>query len=328
MNRRSFIVAALGCASLAGSTVSAAAQGGAAQSKIVFGLVLKSAFAWPVFVAAHKKMFEEQGLAVEIVTTGSSAKTAQQLVAGAIHIGEAGLVDHIRAIHQGAPLKIVAAEVGRPPYSLIAGKQFKSLADLKGKSVMVGGPNDVTRYFAQVLLRSAGLNEPDYDFVYSGSSPNRLAAVANGSAAAAILGQPFDFTATAQGYQNLGTIYDLLPDFAFAGYAVSADWAARNRDALVKLLKADLKAVRWLYDPANKAEAIAILSKETGTSAQDAEKTYDLYFTKIHPFPKDGRIPQDGFQKVLEAMATLGDLQRPLPPYSKFVDDSLITAAQ
>ena len=75
----------------------------------------QSHVAWPVFVASHKGLFDQQGLGVEITTTGSSAKTAQQLIAGAINIGEAGQVDYIRAIDKGAGLKIVATEVARPP---------------------------------------------------------------------------------------------------------------------------------------------------------------------------------------------------------------------
>lgn len=295
---------------------------------VSFGLVLKSAFAWPVFVAVHKKLFEEQGLAVEISTTGSAAKAVQQIVAGAINIGEAGQMDFARAIDKGAPLKIVSSEVEKLPYSLIAGKEHKSMRDLKGKTVLVGGPNDVTRYTAQVILRSAGLNEQDYDFTYSGSSSNRLAAVINGSAAAAILGQPFDFVAVAQGMNKLASAYDFVPEFSFAGYAVETGWAEKNRATLVKLLKADLIAVRWLYDPANKAEAIEILMKETGASRQDVANTYDMYLTKLLPYAKDGRISRTGFQKVLEAMVTLGDLRLPLPPYEKFVDESFINAAQ
>jgi NitT/TauT family transport system substrate-binding protein len=321
-----------GCSFLVASglylTAVGLAHAQAEKPKVAFGLVLKSAFAWPVFVASHKGLFDQQGVAVEITTTGSSAKTAQQLIAGAINIGEAGQVDYIRAIDKGAGLKIVASEVARPPYSLIAGKEYKSLAQLKGKSVIVGGANDVTRYFAQVMLRSVGLSEGQYDFTYSGSSPNRLAAVVNGSAAAAVLGQPFDFVGVGQGLNNLGAVYDFFPDFSFAGYAVEIGWAEKNRDALVRLLRADLMAIRWLYDPQNRSEAIAILSKETGANADDTGKTYDLYMNKIKPFANDGRISKSGFQKVLEAMVALGDLREPVPPYTKFVDDSFIAAAQ
>lgn len=299
-----------------------------ARTPVQFGLVLKSAFAWPVFVAQHKKFFEQQGLNVEISTTGSAAKTAQQIVAGAIHIGESGQTDFTRAIEKGAPLKIVASEVEKLPYSLIAGKEHRSLADLKGKTILVGGPNDVTRYTAQVILRTAGLNEPAYDFTYSGSSTNRLAAVINGTAAAAILGQPFDFVAVAKGMNKLASAYELIPEFSFAGYAVETGWAEKNRDTLVRLLRADLAGVRWLYDPKNRSEAIDILVKETNASRDDVSNTYEMYLTRLRVYARDGRLTRGGFQKVLEAMVALGDLNQPLPPFEKYVDESFIKAAQ
>ncbi|MCC6609766.1 MAG: ABC transporter substrate-binding protein [Burkholderiales bacterium] len=301
-----------------------------AQSRptISVGLVLKSAYAWPLFVARHKKFFEDQGLTVDISTTGSAAKSVQQITAGGINIGEAGQTDFARAINMGAPLKIVASEMETLPYSLIAGKEFRVISDLKRKTIVVGGPKDVTRYTAAVIFWANGLNEGDYDLIYSGSSSNRLAAVLNGTAAAAVLGQPFDFVAVARGMNNLESAYRLIPQFSFAGYAVESGWAEKNRTNLVKLLKADLTAVHWLYDVGNKAEAITILMKETGANQQDVTNTYEMYITKLQVYAKDGRVSQPGFQKALEALASLGDLGTPFPPYEKFIDNSYINAAQ
>jgi ABC-type nitrate/sulfonate/bicarbonate transport system substrate-binding protein len=44
----------------------------------------------------------------------------------------------------GAKIKLVAGSTTVPSYRVAVGKDIKSWADLKGKTISLGGPNDVT----------------------------------------------------------------------------------------------------------------------------------------------------------------------------------------
>jgi len=304
-----------------------AAQSASAADNVIFGVVAKLALQWPVYAALEKGYFDRAGLKLDIVATGGSAKAAQQLAAGAINIGEAGLPDLLRPIDQGAPMKIIAYEVAEPPYKLVGRKDVHSLAELKGKKVMIGGTKDITLIYLEALAKPAGLKASDFDLLYAGATTARFAALVSGGVDAAILTSPFDFQALGQGYSDLGSVHKVLPGLPFTGYGINTQWGPANRSTVIKFLRAVHEGVEWLYDPKNRDEAVAILVKATGAKPEDSAKTYDLFFHELRAFRRDGSMPAEGFRRLLDAVADLGDLPKPPPPPAKFVDDSYLKAA-
>jgi NitT/TauT family transport system substrate-binding protein len=307
--------------------VALAAQGALAAETLTLGVVAKLALQWPVYAALEKGYFDRVGVKLDIVATGGSAKAGQQLAAGAINIGEAGLPDLLRPIDQGAPIKIIAYEVAEPPYKLVGRKDVHSIAELKGKKVMIGGTKDITLIYLEALAKPAGLKPSDFDLLYAGATTARFAALVSGGVDAAILTSPFDFQALGQGYSDLGSVHKVLPGLPFTGYGVNTTWGAANRNTVVNFLRAVHQGVEWLYDQKNRDEALAILVKATGAKPEDAAKTYDLFIHELRAFRRDGSMPAAGFQRLLEAVADLGDLPKPPPPAAKFVDESYLKAA-
>jgi NitT/TauT family transport system substrate-binding protein len=312
---------------LAGAVMLGGAAAGRAETTITFGLVAKLAIQWPIYVAIEKGMFAKEGVKMDLVVAGGSARSAQQLAAGALHIGEAGLPDLIRPIEQGAPIKIIGYEVAEPPYKLLARKEIKTIADLKGKKIMIGGSKDITLIYLEALTKPHGLSAKDFDLVYAGATSARFAALHSGGVEATILTSPFDFQAIGLGYTDLGSVHKVLPNFPFSAYGVNTNWANANRGAVVGFLKGVNQGIHWLYDKGNKDEAIKILVKSIGANPDDTAKTYDLFLGEVQAFRKEGDMPAAGFQRLLEALVDLGDLSKPVPPMSKFVDDSYQKAA-
>src|SRR5262249_31592219 len=71
-----------------------------------------------------------------------------QLTAASLDVTmSTGLVDPIRAIEKGAPIAIVRFESQSPPYALVAKPNIKSLRDLRGKVISLGGAKDITRIY-------------------------------------------------------------------------------------------------------------------------------------------------------------------------------------
>ena len=132
-----------------------------AQTKFTAGTVFFSATAWPHYVAADKGYLKARGLDIDLIATRSSAKVIQQLVAESIQVNSSGMPDNIRAINKGGPIKIIMAQVATPPYMVYAKPSIKSIADLKGKTVIVGGSKDVTRIYVEALFAPAGLKPGD-----------------------------------------------------------------------------------------------------------------------------------------------------------------------
>jgi NitT/TauT family transport system substrate-binding protein len=296
-----------------------------AQTQITEGFVSHGALQWPEYIATEFGWFKENGVRVDMLVVGSGA--AQQLAAGALNLGYSGFPDFVRAANQGAPVKIVINAIATPPYAVYAKPAIKRIADLKGKIVSIGGTKDVTLVYMEAFIASAGLKAADLDFVYAKATQDRLAALLSGGADAAILYPPSSFRAGAAGYTYLGDIQPYLNDFPFTVWATNTDWAAKNREALLGYVRAYSRAVRWLYDANNKAQAVDILVKFAKQDRNDSADTYDYFVGKLRAFSTDGLIGAASYKKMTDALIGLGDLAAPAPAADKFFDPSFVKAA-
>jgi NitT/TauT family transport system substrate-binding protein len=325
MDRRTFLlgVPALG---VAAGTTRAAAQSGVRT--LTLGLTSRSATDWGLYAADKIGFFTANGLQVDQIVIGSSAGCAQQLTAGSIDIGSVSSTQVIEAVIGGAPIVEVINEVITAPYFILARKGVTSLGQLKGKTIIIGGPNDITRVFADKVLAANGFKPEEITYTYAGATSERYAALLSGGVDGAILLPPFAFRAADQGYAVVAEIQKYFPNFPFGGLAARIAWAKSHRDMVVAFDKSYLQGVRWLFDPANRARAIQLLIDETNTTPDDASKTYDLYVARLRLYSRDGRFTDADFTQVLDALLKTKDITPPAPPPSRFYDNSYVDAAR
>lgn len=279
----------------------------AAETVILGSVGSGSANAWPTYIGIAKGFFTAEGLQPDLVFAQSNAAVIQQLAAGSINVGtNSGLVDPIRAIDKGAPVAILRIEMQAPPYVLLGKPGIKKLADLKGKTISVGGPKDITRIFAERMLASAGLKRGDYDEIYAGATSARFAALKAGAADAAILAPPFNFRALDEHFVSLGKAVDFV-DMPFAGMAVNKTWAAANKRSVARLISVYNRSMAWFYDPQNRDEAVSILLKRSKLTRRDGEATY-TFLRDGKFFEPSGQVSRRKLGTLVEALKSLGDV--------------------
>jgi NitT/TauT family transport system substrate-binding protein len=280
-----------------------------AADTVILGTVgSASANLWPVFIGIDRGFFAAEDIKIDLVYVPASAAVIQQLTAGSLNITmSTGLVDPLRAIGQGAAIGIARFEVQAPPYALLAKASIKSLKELKGKVISVGGAKDITRIYVERMLAPHGLKPSDYDYVYAGATTARAQALLGGAVDAAILLPPSNFQAQSAGFNDLGLTIDYAPELAFSGTVVNKAWADRNQAVVKRVLSAHTKGIEWLYDERNRAEAVRILVAASGQKADDVEKSYD-FFRKHNFFERSGRISRAKLNALVDALVSLGDL--------------------
>jgi NitT/TauT family transport system substrate-binding protein len=267
-----------------------------------------SANLWPALIGIEKGLFAAEGLKVDIVYVQSSAALVQQVTAGSLNISiSTGLADPLRAVGMGAPISVVRIEVQAPPYDLVAKPSIKSMKDLKGKVISLGGPKDITRIYVERMLEPNGVKPGEFDMVFAGSTAARVSALMAGAVDAAILLPAFNFQAEAKGYNSLGLTVDYLKDLPFTGSAVNKSWALANKATLEKLLRAQGKGVAWFEDQSNRGEAVQILKTASHLTQEDVEKSYD-FFRNGHFFEPTGKVSRSKLSALAKAMESLGDL--------------------
>jgi ABC-type nitrate/sulfonate/bicarbonate transport system substrate-binding protein len=297
----------------------------ARAAEILFGITSGTALSLPHYIAEEKKYYAAEDLAVTTYVVGSAAGALQQMAGGSLNMAQAATDQTLRAILRGAPIRIVAGAASNAPFRVVAARNFKGWGDLKGRTVSVGGLTDVTLYFLRVMARKNGLADRDYDLLYGGGSPSRLAQLISGAVVATVLTNPQDFTALERGYVDLGSVPQYLPHWAQNNLLVDTRWAATHRAAVAGFLRAHIKASRYFYDPVNRHDIIAILVKRTRTTPEVAAATYALYVRDEVVAP-EAVLFEAGIRANLEAFVAMGEL-REAPALAGFLDTSFLAEA-
>jgi ABC-type nitrate/sulfonate/bicarbonate transport system substrate-binding protein len=290
------------------------ASGAPASEKITTGFVgspTSSGWAW--FIGMEKGYFAEAGIEIDPIYVPSAPGIVQQLSAGSLDIvSGTGLTDPLYAIDKGAPIAIARVTTQASPYVLMAKPAIKSIKELKGKTIVIGGLRDITRVYFDRMMEGNGLKEGDYDITVIGATPGRWSALQSGAADAALLIPPIVFKAEGAGFSNIGYAYDYAKDLPFGGIIVNKNWAAPRLSLVQGLMRAYAKSLDWFFDPANRQEAIAILMKAGNLDEQEVAQAYD--FTKKIPFfETTGKLSKAQFESLMNVLVRMGELKAPLP---------------
>ena len=264
---------------------------------------------WPIYIGLTKGYFAAEDVKLDPVFIQSSAALVQQHTAGSIDLAlSTGLADPMRAIDKGAPLAIVRIEMQAPPYALLAKPPIKRWPELKGKTISIGGPKDITRIYLERMAVPNGLKPGDYDTVFAGATSARFSALQSGAVDAAILLPPFNFYAESAGFTNLGLAIDYAKELPFTGTVVGRAWASAHKATLDKVLAVNAKSVAWFSEAANRAEAVAIMVEASKLKQEDVAKSYD-FLHKNAFFETTGKVSKAKMSALLAALKGLGDIE-------------------
>ncbi len=289
--------------------------------KFPVGAVSKTAADWPEYVAVAKGFYAAENIAPEVTYVGNVANAVQQTVGGSYVLADSTFDTAVRAIAKGANVVMIGSTLIRYPYSVMVAPGIHTAADLKGKRIILPFSKDFLTVFWNRWTASQGVAPEAIEQVYDGATPNPLAALMSGGVQAAALTQPFDFRAADQGYGKLVDLGEYAKDFGFLVIVARPEWLAANGEVARAYLRAQSKAIDWIYDPANRAEAIDILARSTATDPAVAARTYDYFVNDLHPLSRKLAIPDQVVKATVDTLVELGDIERPT---RKFVDLSFL----
>ncbi|HEY6258394.1 MAG TPA: ABC transporter substrate-binding protein [Xanthobacteraceae bacterium] len=276
---------------------------------ITIGLVgAVSATHWPIYVGLKQGYYAAADLKLATVFTLSSNALVQQLAAGSLDAAlSTGIVDPVYAIDKGAPIAVLRLEMVSPPYALLAKPAIASIKELKGKTIMVDGPKGITRLYVERMLAAHGIKSSEVETLFAGATAARFSALQAGAIDATILLPPFNFFAESAGFRTLGLSVDYTPELPFTGAVVNRNWAMAHRAALDRLIAVHNRSMAWFLDPANRAEAIALMVEATRQKTEDVAKAYDFLQARQF-FDASGKVSRTRMNAMLAALRELGDI--------------------
>lgn len=235
-------------------------------------IVFPGGFNWPLFVAQDTGLFAAHGLSVTVTPTPNSIFQLTGLIRGDFDIAMTA-IDNVIAYQAGqgaAPLDrmpdafaFMGADTGF--LSLIVQRDVAGFGDLRGKTLSVDAMTTGYAFVLYEMLRLNGLGPDDYARDPAGGMIQRYTALTAGRHAGTLVSTPYDVLAEAAGLRCLASARAVLPPYQGNVGAACRSWAAANGATLVAYIKAYVAALDWLFDPANRAAAIAILCRNVAT---------------------------------------------------------------
>ncbi len=282
---------------------------GAVSLKV--GFVPISIYA-PVFVAAGKGYYADEGLAVDLEPLPGGADLVALTASGQLQAAAAGAGPAFwNGVALGLPLVVVApghfegSPVATPlmiSRTACESGAIASVADLRGKKVSVNA-RGATEYWLAQALSIGGLTLDDVD-LQTIPFPDAVFALEAGAIDAAMVAEPLATKAELDGIAvRLAAdfpVQDVMPTALMA----NKDWAAANPEAMTGFVRAYLRAAADLeaggfQDP----ETQAIIEEYTGVPAS-------LVAAAVPPrYAPDGAIDPASLAKLQSFFRQRGQLE-------------------
>lgn len=277
----------------------------------------------PIYMAEEKGAFAQRNVRLELQFTPNSTEQRSGLAAGRIDIAHSA-VDNAIAMVEVA--KVDAVIVGGGDSGLLelyARPEIKTLADVKGKAMVVDAPNTAYALVARKILKNAGLlDHRDYRLASIGGTESRVNAFSQSpDNAVGMLNPPWTFLADSKGARSFGKVKDLFGPYQAIAPIVMRSWAQANQGALERYLAAYIEGCRMTLNPANRADVIAVLRKRLNLTEEAASRSYEGLIEPGYGLTRDCALNMTGFQNVLALRAEMeGQWGGKAPEPTKYLD--------
>ena len=227
----------------------------------------RNAKALPLHAGIAKGIFERRGFKIELELTERLAASAT------------GCRRQVRVVHSAVDNALAMIEVGKHDVVIVSGGdsgmneffvqgEIKSFADCAGDVSWSTRPTPPMHCRSKKILAQHGLKDGDYKVKPVGAGVYRFKAMVEDKTTPRHSQSAVHRAGRAAGMKSLGRTIDLLGPYQAAGAFAMRGWAEKNRAGAGALLAAYVEALRWIRDPANRAENIALLMDKLKISAR------------------------------------------------------------
>ena len=275
-----------------------------------------------LWVTKEARLFEKQGLEVELIYVAGSSRVVQAMLAKDIPISEIAIPAVIQANLAGADLVMLAGPNHKPGQKVMVKPDIKRREDLKGKKKIgitrFGTSDD---FLLRYVLGQWNLQpERDVALIQMGGSQEILAGLASRGIDGGMLSSPLHLQAAKLGYSVLTDLSAIGVDYQGAGVVTTRSYMKEMPDTVRRYLRAYVEGLHRFKSDKNFAlKVIAKYSRITDAEALD--ETYQHYAIKVMP-----KVPYPtirGIQMVLDEIGSRTPKARNLAPES-FIDVSYL----
>jgi ABC-type nitrate/sulfonate/bicarbonate transport system substrate-binding protein len=232
-----------------------------------------------LWAASEEKLFRKYGLEVEYLALNTGRLGMQMLLSDDIQILFSTGVTVVSTNLQKADLAIIAGGLNFFPTKLIARPEIKRPADLKGKTLAVGGFGAANHMALLVSLEKLGVNAKEVSIIQVGGAAAQLAALTKGSIHGIMFNEPQATIAMKKfGMHSLIDLMESKIPFPQNCFIVKRSYLEASRDKVTNFMRAIIEAIYLLKK--DRMLALRLIKKNIRVNDEEAAIGYDYYLAK------------------------------------------------
>jgi NitT/TauT family transport system substrate-binding protein len=268
----------------------------------------------------RRGFFQEEGLQGEFIRMNSTVGLTT-LLTGEIDY-YTGIGAGVAAAIRGVPVKVVACYVPGPTAVLIARPEFKSVQDLRGKTIGINSFGSNLEIIGRNIFNHFGL-DPDKEikFLAAGPLEARFSSMKQGLFAATLSAPPGDFLGKKMGFVVLARAHELF-SFPVTGVVSSLKKIKEKPEEIKRVIKAGIKANRYIRQ--NRDGTIQTFMEWLKVDKEMATATYESVWKTYN---EDGSLPEAGLSLLIDEAKKAAKISREVAS-SEVADLAILREAQ
>jgi NitT/TauT family transport system substrate-binding protein len=230
-----------------------------------------------LYSALDNRLFEKYGINAESIVVRGGGVALAALASDEINFLYCNADANIVRLGTGADGKLLASPLIGLPYVVLARKDIKRAADLKGKSIGVTRPGDFPYRLAKEFLKKHHLSEKDVTLATVGGTPTeRYAALLQDVFQATLIQPPLDARGKKDGFNVIYNLNDLGLPFIYSSLFTNSK-TLKERPALAQKVVAALAESVYFVEK-HPEQAMASVGKILRLKDADTLRSaYDAY---------------------------------------------------
>ena len=232
-----------------------------------------------LYTALDNNLFEKYGFKMEHVFIRGSGPSLAALAADEIQFLYCAADATLPSLAAGVEVKLVAAPLIKLPYVLITRKEIHRMEDLKGKSLGVARPGDLSDRLSRAVVKKFNIADVTMRPI-GGSQSERHQAMAANIVQGVLVTPPLDIRAKNDGFNILYHLIDLDIPFIYSSLHASSRSIREKPEMVQKMVAAFGEAINFVEK--NPAKTKASISKAMRVKDEEAlQVSYHVYTKDI-----------------------------------------------
>jgi len=248
----------------------------AAERRVQIGFVSFTSNNAPLWVAADRGFFAQEGLDPELIFIGSAPTMVASMMAREVPLALTAGTVVVSAAAAGAPLKILATFSNRLASDLVARPGIIRPEDLRGKRVGVQSMGGGIWMQALLALERLGL-EPVRDRLHIqaiGPQPQLVKALETAAIDVTVLPTAFSQPLKARGYPVLLNFLSANIPLTLTSLIALKETVEKSPQFVERVLRGLLRALAFVHHPSNREAVTQTLARHLRVEQREAEEAY------------------------------------------------------